>query len=99
MPSHYESWGIAMAEALACGVPAVAYDLDAYRPVFGELVRYVPRFDLTAFRQEAAELVRETRAGRGCLEAGTLARFKRENSWAAAGERFMTGLRSLLEDE
>ncbi len=36
-PSHEESWGIAVAEALACGVPAVTYDLDAYKFFFNGL--------------------------------------------------------------
>lgn len=36
-PSHEESWGIAVAEALACGIPAVTYDLDAYDVFFNGL--------------------------------------------------------------
>ncbi|MBX5328368.1 MAG: glycosyltransferase [Candidatus Bathyarchaeota archaeon] len=34
-PSLFEGWGIAVAEALACGLPVVAYDIPALREVFG----------------------------------------------------------------
>jgi glycosyltransferase involved in cell wall biosynthesis len=34
-PSLFEGWGIAVAEALACGIPVVAYDIPALREVFG----------------------------------------------------------------
>lgn len=35
-PSLFEGWGIAVAEALACGLPVVAYDIPALREVFGK---------------------------------------------------------------
>jgi glycosyltransferase involved in cell wall biosynthesis len=34
-PSLFEGWGIAVAEALACGLPVVAYDIPALREIFG----------------------------------------------------------------
>ncbi len=95
MPSHYESWGIVIAELLACDVPVVAYDLEPYRPVFGDLLRCVPCFDLAAFKAEAERLIRETRAGRGGVDAKKIAEFKRENSWSAAQARFCAMLKGL----
>lgn len=33
-PSYYESWGIVIAEAIACGLHVVAYDLSIYQDIF-----------------------------------------------------------------
>ncbi|MEM3578582.1 MAG: glycosyltransferase family 1 protein [Candidatus Bathyarchaeia archaeon] len=34
-PSLFEGWGLAVAEALACGLPVIAYDIPALREIFG----------------------------------------------------------------
>jgi glycosyltransferase involved in cell wall biosynthesis len=34
-PSHEEGWGIALCEAMACGLPVVAYNLTVYDRIYG----------------------------------------------------------------
>ncbi len=92
MPSRQESWGIVIAEALASDVPVVAYDLPAYRPIFGVLVDYVPCFDFELFKKKSLEAVEKARRGEIVLDASELAKLKSEHSWAAAGNRFTSTL-------
>jgi len=48
-PSHEEGWGIAICEAMACGLPVVAYDLPAYRNVFKKGIIVSPMGDFIAY--------------------------------------------------
>lgn len=47
-PSRFEGWGLAVADALACGLPVVCYDIPALREVFGRCksVFFVPVGDV-----------------------------------------------------
>ena len=92
MPSRQESWGIVIGEALACSVPVVAYDLPAYRPIFGDLVEYVPCFDFEIFKRKSLETVEKARCNEIILDAQKLAALKSEHSWEAAEKRFATTL-------
>lgn len=57
-PSHEESWGIAVGEAMLCGLPVVAYRLESYEDVYGEVIRYVPCFDKKYFAKEVVNLLK-----------------------------------------
>ena len=57
--SKEEGWGIAVAEAMACGLPAVTYDLPAYREIFTAGRVSVPVGDVAAFAREVVALLRD----------------------------------------
>ena len=92
MPSHYESWGIVVGEALACGLPVVAYQLEPYRQIFGDFITVVPCFDQIAFRNQAEKLVRAQRTKATGLDPLALKKFKQENSWRNSQEKFLRAL-------
>lgn len=89
MPSRYESWGIVVGEALAAATPVVAYELQCYRPVFGNCVRYVPPFDSNAFKQAVEDEVRNQRAGKNYLQEAELKKVKLAVSWQSSQQAFL----------
>jgi glycosyltransferase involved in cell wall biosynthesis len=47
-PSYVEGWGIAIAEAMVCSLPVIAYNLPIYREIFGDKLITVPLGDVNA---------------------------------------------------
>ena len=87
MPSRHEGLPIVVSEALGCDLPVVVYELEMYRPFFGDLILYVEPFKLDRFCQTAVEAVRLARAGKMLVDMKQLATFKTANSWPAVGRQ------------
>jgi glycosyltransferase involved in cell wall biosynthesis len=56
-PSHEEGWGIAVCEAMACGLPVIAYDLPIYREIYTQGIIQVPLNDIKLFSEEVVSLL------------------------------------------
>jgi len=59
MPSEREGFGLPVLEALACGTPVVASDLDAMREVGGYAATYCPVDDIDAWQRTVGRLLDE----------------------------------------
>ena len=83
-PSHEEGWGIAVAEALAAGLPCVTYDLPVFREVFPHGRLAVSVGDRAGFAHEVIALLRDP------AQRDELAALGRESvrkyTWARAAE-------------
>ena len=95
MPSLHEGSPRVIGEALACDLPVVAYNIVTYRPLFGELIRYVPCFDVQALQNEVERQVLQVRAGKNYLSKMNLDQFQEENSWETAHQKFCLTLQSM----
>ena len=87
MPSQHEGLPIVVGEALACELPVVAYELEMYRPYFGDLLTYVRPFALEAFQRTAASTVLRLRADGQLQNESKLAEFLLQNSWPVVEKR------------
>lgn len=91
-PSHEEGWGIAVCEAMAAGLPVIAYDLPVYRRIYGDALKRVPCFDQGAFAEALVEVL-DSPAEFAALRAGGIARaagFGWDGIAAADFERLFT---------
>jgi glycosyltransferase involved in cell wall biosynthesis len=61
-PSDREGFGLPVAEAMACGTPVVASDLEPLREVGGAVASYCPVGDVKAWTETVSTLLDERRA-------------------------------------
>ncbi|MBN1913376.1 MAG: glycosyltransferase family 4 protein [Candidatus Omnitrophica bacterium] len=58
-PSHEEGFGIAIAEAMACGLAVVAWDLAVYKEIFGDFIIRVKENDISSFAAKVIGLLED----------------------------------------
>ncbi|MFC2003649.1 glycosyltransferase family 4 protein, partial [Chloroflexota bacterium] len=58
-PSYYESWGMIISEAMACGLPAIVYDLPIYQDIYPKGIVKVAIGNREAFASETIRLLTE----------------------------------------
>jgi glycosyltransferase involved in cell wall biosynthesis len=95
MPSRFEGSPRVVGEALVCNIPVVAYEVETYRGVFGDFLRYVPCYDVPKFQAEAESQVLAMRGGKNYLDQMDLAAFKKACSWETARNTFLAALAEL----
>lgn len=81
-PSHEEGWGMAVCEAMASGLPVIAYDLPAYRQIYSGAYEAVPCFDHETFADAIVKV----------LDDATLFADLREKGFASSARYDWTGI-------
>lgn len=59
-PSYEEGFGIAILEAMACGLPAIAWNLPVYREVFPQGMITVPIGNIEEFAEDILKLLEDS---------------------------------------
>ena len=80
-PSHEEGWGMAICEAMAAGLPVVAYDLPVYKRIYGNARLAVPCFDTSTFAKTIVNLLNDAELFSTLRENGFLC--ATEYDWTA----------------
>ena len=84
-PSYYEAWPQTAQEAMACGLPVVAYDLPVYQHIFPRGMVRVPIGDKQTFAREVISLLhdRERRESLSVEAFGVASQY----TWEKTAER------------
>ncbi len=69
-PSHEEGWGIAICEAMAAGVPVVAYDLPVYRRHYHNAFEAAPCFNRSTFAECIVKLLKDASRRKDLISIG-----------------------------
>lgn len=78
-PAFYDSGGMAAAEAMAFGLPAVGFDLNSYKSYYPEGMLKIPLGNLDEFALELVDLLKDKKKR---LRLGELAKNTIENNWS-----------------
>lgn len=84
-PSNYESFAIVIAEAMACGLPVVAYDLPIYKDIYGENISKVPIGDYNKFADAIMHFLNDAELRRTFGLEGQ--KFVQRYDWAEIAEK------------
>ena len=84
-PSHEEGFGIVIAEAMACGVPVVSWNLKVYKEIFEDHSIQVRENNFNLFSDKVIELIKDDTKREEIGAKGKI--FVKKYSWDNAAER------------
>jgi glycosyltransferase involved in cell wall biosynthesis len=85
LPSYEENWAIVVGEALAAGLPVIAYDLAEIREIWGNHVSWVPKGNAEVFASEVVKLLSDDGYYQKCSDKGV--GFMKQYDWDNIAEK------------
>lgn len=92
-PSRFEGWSLSIHESLYLGTPVVAWDLPAYRGIYGDCIKTVPEGDHRAFANAVVSLMDDSVEREGYVARGRA--FARRHTWESVAQREWQAILSL----
>jgi len=93
-PSHEEGFGLAVAEAMACGLPVVAWDLPVFKEIFPKGMLRVPISNVEKFAEAILKLIENENLYRKLTTE--IEEIIRHFDWDAVAERELSLIESLF---
>lgn len=78
-PSHEEGWGIAIAQACACGLPVVSWNLPVFQEIFENYTLQVKENHVAIFAEKVIELLKNDELRKKIGDSGR--EFVKKYSW------------------
>jgi len=94
-PSYLESFAIVVCEALACGLPVVAYELPAYRDFYGNSLAYVSIGNVKALAGKIIELLNDVDMCEKLAKAGN--HIAKKYDWENVAKQQIKAINKMLE--
>lgn len=97
LPSHTETFGMPIIEAMACGTPVIASDLPALREVGAHAGRYYSPGDSVGLSEQLERVLVDKQLRISMVEAG--AKRASQFSWDAAARDVLTLIREVASEK